>query len=104
MLPSQAPLGPKGLEEIAGAANACPTSRGRLETWEGEVVVPELRPCPYCFLQEELEKPEGLVVTFQHQLEKHHHLVEALLVLWGGGRQRGGWSLGVGRAGIPGRN
>lgn len=50
-------------------------------------VVPELRLSPHRFLQEELEKPEDLVVVFHHQLEKHHHMVEAPLVLWGGGSQ-----------------
>lgn len=66
---------------------------------------PELRPSPHRFLQEELEKPEGLMVVFCHQLEKHHHLVEALLVLWvEEGRQRGRVSPGLGREGVPGRN
>lgn len=37
---------------------------------------------PHCFLQEELEKPKGLVLVFHHQLKKHHHFMEALLVLW----------------------
>lgn len=38
---------------------------------------------PHCFLQEELEEPESLMVMLHHQLEKHHHLVEASLVLCG---------------------
>lgn len=67
---------------MAGAANASLSAGGCLKNWGGGV--PELRPTPYCFLQKELEKPEGLMVLFHHQLEKHHHLVEAVLVLWGG--------------------
>lgn len=43
------------------------------------------------------------MVMFHHQLEKHHHLMEALLVLWGGGelvRRGGAWAwTGL----IPGR-
>lgn len=99
------------LEEAAGAANPCPTSTGCLENWRNGAgsVVPELRPSPHRFLQEEVEKPEGLMVVFHHQLEKHHHMVEAPLVLYGRGGQWGGpgWeeqSLGLGREGIPGRN
>ena len=65
--------------------------------------------------QTELEKPEGLMVVFYHQLENHHHLMEALLVLWSGwgaseegqgrGMAGGLWrSLGWGRGTVPGRS
>lgn len=90
---------------MAGVANACPSSKSCLGSSGGlGRGVPELRPCPHRFLQEELEKPEGLVVVLHHQLEEHHHLMEALLVLCGeegvGEEGLGGtaWTLGLGWA------
>lgn len=36
----------------------------------------------YCFPEEELEQPIGLVLLFHKQPEKQKHLMETLLVFW----------------------
>lgn len=95
---------PEGRFRAGGKSWPCHCLSNLQEPGECREVAPELGPCPHRFLQEELEKPEGLVVIFHHQLEKHHHLVEALLVLWGGEGQGGGVSRGLGWEGIPGRD